>query len=239
MTFFKKDKNIVDITNGDILNDMPLKKDPAGDFLYFLWDLIKTGAIVFIVAFSIRYFLVQPFIVEGSSMLPNFVDKEYLLAEKFNYFINEPRRGDVIIFRYPKNPSTNFIKRVIALPGETVEIENNKITIINDSHSNGVTLDESAYLDKNVNTFTQIKGKFTQTLGPDEYFVMGDNREHSSDSREWGVLPKSYIIGRAWLTLKPFDKFGIHKRLSSDKVSLITRSKQFTDLRSSKDLLTI
>ncbi len=210
---FDKNKNINIVSNGETLNDMPAKKDPTGDFLYFLWDLVKTGVIVFIIAFSIRYFLIQPFIVEGGSMLPNYVDKEYLLAEKFNYFFSLPKRGDVIIFKYPKNPTTNFIKRVIALPGETVEIENSKIKIFNTEHPNGTYLDESAYLASNVKTLTQTKEKFTTTLGPDEFFVMGDNREHSSDSREWGILPKSNIIGRAWLTLKPFNKFGIQKRV--------------------------
>ncbi len=225
---FKKDKNIDEISNGETLNDMPVKKDPTGDFLYFIWDLVKTGIIVFIIAFSIRYFLVQPFIVEGSSMLPNFVDKEYLLAEKLNYLIGSPRRGDVVIFRYPKNPTTNFIKRVIALPGETVEIEDSKIKIINSEHTDGIYLDESIYLASNIKTLTSTREKFTMTLGPDEYFVMGDNREHSSDSREWGKLPKSNIIGRAWLTLKPFNKFGTQKRISYQDLSMANKMLEFT-----------
>ncbi len=211
--FFKNTKKIEEISNGEMLNDIPLKKDPAGDFLMFIWDLIKTGVIVFIIAFSIRYFLIQPFIVEGGSMLPNFIDQEYLLAEKLHYFIGEPNRGDVVIFKYPNNPTTNFIKRVIALPGETIEIENSQIKIINQEHPSGVILNESAYLASNVKTLTQSREKFSKKLGQDEYFVMGDNREHSSDSREWGILPKTNIIGRAWLTLKPLDKFGVQKKI--------------------------
>lgn len=218
---FGNKKKIEDITNGEMLNDMPLKKDPSGDFLLFVWDLLKTGAIVFVIAFSIRYFLIQPFIVEGGSMLPNFIDKEYLLAEKLEYFVGEPKRGDVIIFKYPNNPTTNFIKRVIALPGESIEIQNSQIKIINKDHPEGVVLNESAYIPSNVKTLTQTKDKYVKTLGEDEFFVMGDNREHSSDSREWGVLPKANIIGKAWLTLKPFDKFGIHKRVIFSDLSAI------------------
>lgn len=211
--FFKNNRKIEEISNGEMLNDIPLKKDPAGDFLMFIWDLVKTGVIVFIIAFSIRYFLIQPFIVEGGSMLPNFIDQEYLLAEKLHYFIGEPSRGDVVIFKYPNNPTTNFIKRVIALPGETIEIENSQIKIISQEHPTGVILNESAYLASNVKTLTQSRERFSKKLGQDEYFVMGDNREHSSDSREWGILPKANIIGRAWLTLKPLDKFGVQKRI--------------------------
>ncbi|OQB06431.1 MAG: Signal peptidase I P [bacterium ADurb.Bin212] len=218
MIFGKKNK-IEEVTNGEMLNNMPLKKDPSGDFLLFVWDLLKTGVIVFVIAFSIRYFLIQPFIVEGGSMLPNFIDKEYLLAEKLEYFVGEPKRGDVIIFKYPNNPTTNFIKRVIALPGESIEIQNSQIKIINKEHPQGVILNESAYIPSNVKTLTQTKDKYAKTLGEDEFFVMGDNREHSSDSREWGVLPKANIIGKAWLTLKPFDKFGIHKRVDFTNLS--------------------
>lgn len=216
---FRK-KEITEINNGDMLNDMPIKKDPTGDFLYFLWDLIKTGVIVFLIAFSIRYFLIQPFIVEGSSMMPNYIDKEYLLAEKLSYFLSTPRRGDVVIFRYPNNPSTNFIKRVIGLPGETVEIEDSVITVINREHPSGVKLVEGSYLSSDIKTLTDARGKYSKTLAPDEYFVLGDNREHSSDSREWGILPKTNIIGRAWLTLKPLDKFGVQKRVDYNGLSM-------------------
>lgn len=220
---FRK-KQISETNNGEVLNDMPMKKDPAGDFLYFLWDLVKTGVIVFAIAFAIRYFLVQPFIVEGGSMMPNFVDKEYLLAEKFDYFVGSPKRGDVVIFRYPNNPSVNFIKRIIGLPGETVKIEDSTITVINSEHPKGITLQEGVYLSSTVKTLTNANGQFEKTLGSNEYFVLGDNREHSSDSREWGILPRENIIGRAWLTLKPFDMFGLQKRIDYSQLSLITSS---------------
>lgn len=196
-----------DSINSEMLNDLPLQHDPVKDFFYFVWDLVKTGVIVFIVAFLIRYFLIQPFIVDGGSMMPSYVDQEYLLAEKLSYTISSPKRGDVIIFKYPNNPTINYIKRVIGLPGETVEISNNQIRIINTSHPSGVVLDES-YISKSIKTLTGSDKKIVATVPNDSYFVMGDNREHSSDSREWGNLPRANIVGRSWLTVKPLDRFG-------------------------------
>jgi len=205
--------------NSELLNDLPLEHNPTKDFLYFLWDLIKTGVVVFLIAFSIRHFLIQPFIVDGGSMLPTLIDDEYLLAEKLSYLMGEPKRGDIIIFKYPKNPTNNYIKRVIGLPGETVEIDDNKVTIRTHKDATGEILDET-YLPSNTQTLSPDQKKITLTLDDGEYFVMGDNREHSSDSREWGVMPEENIIARAWLTIKPLDKFGIHKRLSYPEISL-------------------
>lgn len=205
------DKNL----NSEELNNLEVENNPAKDFGYFLLDLLKTGVIVFIIAFALRYFAVQPFIVDGESMMPNFVNNEYLLAEKISYSTGTPKRGDVTVFRYPKNPSVSYIKRIIGLPGETVKIENNIVTIINSSNTNGINLDED-YIPAGTLTLASgtETGSFTATLGENEYFVMGDNRQHSSDSREWGVLPKANIIGRAWLTITPTEKFGLQKRIS-------------------------
>lgn len=205
--------------SGEVLNDLPLENDPVKDFFYFVWDLVKTGIVVFVIAFLIRYFLIQPFIVEGSSMLPNYVDQEYLLAEKLTFSLSAPKRGDVVIFKYPNNPSVNYIKRVIGLPGETVEISNNQVTIINKDHPNGVILNES-YLPGSTQTLTADNKKFSSTVSENSYFVMGDNREHSSDSREWGLLPRANILGRAWLTVKPLDRFGIDHRVDYDNISM-------------------
>lgn len=207
--------------NGDELNEMKIDKSPSKDFLYFVWDLLKTGIIVFIIAFCIRYFLIQPFIVEGGSMLPNYVDQEYLLVEKFNYMIGQPKRGDVVVFKYPLNPSTNFIKRIIGLPGETVEINDNMIKIINKDHPDGVYLDEYKYISRDIKTLVADKNGLKVTLDQNSYFVLGDNREHSSDSREWGVLPRENITGRAWLIIKPLDRFGVQHRLEYEGLSIL------------------
>jgi len=199
--------------NSEMLNDLPLQHDPAKDFFYFIWDLVKTGVIVFIIAFLIRYFLIQPFIVDGGSMMPNYVNQEYLLAEKLSYALSTPKRGDVIVFKYPNNPTINYIKRVIGLPGETVEIADNQVKIVNNDHPGGIILDES-YIPKGAKTLTGNDKKFTTAIPSDGYFVMGDNREHSSDSREWGILPEANIVGRSWLTVKPLDRFGFQRHVS-------------------------
>ena len=211
--------------NNETLDKFSVENNPGRDFLSFVWDLLKTGIIVFLIAFAVRYFLIQPFIVEGNSMMPNYVDKEYLLIEKLSYSIGQPKRGDVIVFKYPNNPSTNFIKRIIGLPGETVEIEDNIVRIKNSVHREGVIIDEYGYLGQGIETYPPNKEIFSITLDSESYFVMGDNREHSSDSREWGTLPKLNIIGRAWFTIKPLDHFGVNKRVKYNELSLIFREK--------------
>lgn len=199
--------------NSETLNNLPPENNPSRDFLSFIWDLLKTFVIVFVIAYAIRYFLVQPFVVEGASMLPNFEDKEYLLAEKISYSFSEQKRGDVVIFSPPTNPQVNYIKRIIGLPGETIKIANNQVTIINNENPSGVVLNEN-YLQKGVKTYPpDNKDLFQIKIPDDSYFVMGDNREHSSDSREWGALPSVNIIGRTWLIIKPLDRFGIQKRV--------------------------
>lgn len=220
-----EDKNIVDEpyrdlnANNEQLNTLEVENNPTRDFLYFIYDLLKTGIIVFLIAFCLRYFAVQPFIVDGESMMPNFVNNEYLLAEKISYIVGQPKRGDAIIFRYPGNPSINYIKRIIGLPGETVIISDNKVRIINNENPKGLTLSEK-YIAPSTLTLAPDNNRFEKTLGADEYFVLGDNRQHSSDSREWGVLPKTNIIGRAWLTVVPLDKFGIQKRITYSGMNL-------------------
>ncbi|HOX40642.1 MAG TPA: signal peptidase I [bacterium] len=201
-------------TNQNILNELgPERTNPSGDFFEFIKDLIKTGLIVFILAFALRYFVIQPYIVEGESMMPNYYNREYLLAEKVSYLIGEPKRGDVTIFKYPKNPSVSYIKRIIGLPGETIKISNNQVIVVNKENPTGKILNES-YIPKENRTNTYEGNSFEKTLNENEYFVLGDNREHSSDSREWGVLPKTNISGRAWVTLYPTDRISIHQRVT-------------------------
>lgn len=205
----------------DLSNEV--ESNPARDFWEFVVDLLKTGVIVFIIAFLLRYFVVQPYIVDGESMMPTYHNNEYLLAEKISYVTGEPKRGDVVIFRYPKNPSVNYIKRIIGLPGEKIAISDNAVTVYNNDHPNGVVLDES-YLPTGTKTETYGETVFKKTLSEGEYFVMGDNREHSSDSREWGVLPRENILGRSWVTLVPFNRAAIHRRISYPELSeLLTR----------------
>lgn len=168
--------------------------------LYFLWDLTKVVIISLAVIIPVRYYLMQPFFVQGNSMVPNFQTKDYLIIDELTYRFREPQRGDVIVFKYPKDPSQYFIKRIIGLPGEHIEVTNGQVII-----NNEIYLDESSYLPNKVATVR----KTTQTLNPEEYFMMGDNRAVSLDSRTWGPLEEKYIIGKVWLRALPFSEFQI------------------------------
>lgn len=170
----------------------------------FLWDTLKVAVIALVLAGVVRYFLIQPFFVEGSSMEPNFKNGEYLLIDEVSYYFKSVERGEVTVFHYPLDTSKYYIKRIIGLPGETVEIKNGKVAIYNSASPEGFAIDES-YLPKNLITGGQIKKK----LGNDEYFVLGDNRSVSSDSRYWGVLPKNDIIGRVWVRAWPIDRMAV------------------------------
>lgn len=173
--------------------------------LSFLWETAKIVIISLAIIIPIRYFLFQPFFVRGASMEPNFEDNEYLIIDEISYRFNQPERGDVIIFRYPRDPSQFYIKRIVGLPGETITIKDGEITISNEKNPRGVILEED-YLSEQ-NEFTP--GNLEMELDQNDYFVLGDNRRSSSDSRKWGAVPRHYIIGRAWIRAWPFSKFGV------------------------------
>lgn len=175
--------------------------------LSFIWETAKIVIIALAIIIPIRYFLFQPFFVRGASMEPNFEDGEYLIINEIEYRFHEPARGDVIVFRYPNDPSQFYIKRVIGLPSETVKIENGKVIISNENDPAGFILSEPYLSDEN--KFTS--GNIDVQLDENEYFVLGDNRSASSDSRRWGLLPRHYIIGKAWLRAWPFNKVEILK----------------------------
>ncbi|MBI4021815.1 MAG: signal peptidase I [Candidatus Andersenbacteria bacterium] len=171
----------------------------------FFWELIKVFLLAMAIIVPIRYFLVQPFFVRGASMEPNFLDGEYLVVDELSYRLREPRRGEVIVFQFPNNPSQFFIKRIVGLPGEHVIIEDNQILIKSERYPSGVVLDEAQYLP----TDNPTRGSVSVTLGENEYFVLGDNRSASSDSRAWGALGDDDIIGRAWIRAFPVERFGV------------------------------
>lgn len=168
----------------------------------FFTELLKFVLIAAAIVFPIRLFIAQPFIVSGASMDPTFRNGQYLIVDEISYRLQEPDRGDVIIFRYPKNPKEFFIKRIIGLPEETVSIKGDIITITKKDGST-VSLSEP-YVTNHGNGSTE-----SHQLKADEYFVMGDNRPESSDSRVWGVLPRDNIIGRAFIRLLPVESAGI------------------------------
>ena len=169
----------------------------------FLWELIRVVLVAFAIMLVVRLFLAEPFIVSGSSMVPNFHNKEYLIINKLGYRLDEPRRGDVVVFKYPRDPSQYFIKRVIGLPGEKVQIREGRVVVFNLENPDGIVMDEP-YL-KNVVTSASDE---LVALASDEYYVLGDNRPQSSDSRVWGALPKNLIVGKAWLRVFPLPEFG-------------------------------
>ena len=179
-------------------NELKINNGEKGikKYLSFAWELLKIGLIALVIVMPIRYFLFQPFIVKGESMMPNFKSGDYLIIDEISYRLSDPARGDVIVFKYPKDTSQKFIKRIIGLPGETVDIENSKVSIIKDGKTSA--LDEK-YLSDTLKTY----GDVNIVLGSDEYFVLGDNREYSFDSRSWGVVPRENIIGKAFLRIFP------------------------------------
>lgn len=170
-----------------------------------IFEIIRVLIISLAVVLPIRYFIVQPFIVRGASMEPNFYDKEYLIIDEASYYFREPARGDTIVFRYPRNPSQYFIKRIIALPGETIEIRDGAVTISRPENLEGFVLDES-YLDQET---PSTHPAMEMALQENEFFVLGDNRDFSSDSRIWGPLKREFIIGRALFRAWPLYRFGV------------------------------
>ncbi|MDD5341341.1 MAG: signal peptidase I [Patescibacteria group bacterium] len=176
-------------------------------FADFFVEIVKVVIISLAIIIPIRYFLIQPFYVKGASMEPNFHDHEYLIINEIGYRLEQPSRGDVVVFRYPKDPSQYFIKRIIGLPGEKVKIKDNKVYIYNEKYPGGIALNEEVYLPED--TQTTYFGKSEFDLGTDEYFVMGDNREASLDSRRFGPVPRRLIIGDTWVRGWPFDKITV------------------------------
>lgn len=171
----------------------------------FFWELIKVFLVAIVIIVPIRYFLIQPFFVRGASMEPNFLDGEYLVIDELSYRFREPRRGEVIVFRFPENPSQFFIKRIIGLPGDTVTIQSGQVSISNAQYRHSVLLDESPYLAADART----SGHVSYQLGPDDFFVLGDNRAASSDSRNWGKLERDLIVGRVWVRAFPLERLGL------------------------------
>ena len=157
-------------------------------------------AIVIVV--PIRLFVAQPFVVDGESMHPTFENGDYLIVDELTYHLEAPQRGDVIVFRYPGDTKIFYIKRIIGLPGETIHINSGKVTITK-TNGSSLTLNEPYAVVEDA-TYT-----LNTTLGSDQYFVMGDNRPESSDSRVWGPLPTKDIIGRVFIRLLPPGGLGI------------------------------
>jgi len=173
-----------------------------GAVVLFIVEVFQIVIVSAAIVVPIRYFLIQPFNVKGASMEPNFYNDEYLIIDEISYRMREPVRGEIVVFRYPNDPSQFFIKRVIGLPGETVEVTDGKIVVYNETHPNGIVLQEPYLFGE------MTEGKKKAVLVQDEYWLMGDNRDESLDSRSFGQVKRTHLIGRVWVRGLPFSRIG-------------------------------
>lgn len=179
------------------------KQHARQETLAFIWETVKVVVISLAIIVPIRYFLIQPFFVKGASMEATFDDGNYILIDEISYRFRDPARGEVVVFRFPEDKSQFFIKRIIGMPEETLEIKNDQVTIQNKQRPEGFVLHEK-YLSAGEHTVGDLRIK----LNPNEYFVMGDNRLRSSDSRRWGSVNRSLITGRVFFRAWPIGNFG-------------------------------
>ncbi len=171
------------------------------------FDVIESVVVALSIFVVVYLFLVQPHQVKGASMDPTFHDGEYILTDKIGYRMHPPERGDVIVFKAPRNPDFDYIKRIIATPGDTVSIQDGSVYVNDQKLAENYIQSETIILPgQYIKESQQIK------LNNDEYFVLGDNRSHSSDSRQWGTVPRKDIIGKAFFRYFPFTKFGLIKK---------------------------
>lgn len=161
----------------------------------FLREVLPLALFALIIVVPIRLFVFQPFIVQGASMHPTFETSDYLIIDELTYNFRAPERGEVVVFKYPKDKTKYFIKRIVGLPGETLEIEGGKVFTTNNSETRTLIIEDYVGSDSS--------GYLRTTLADNEYFVMGDNRDASSDSRSWGPVAGDLIIGRPYLRLLP------------------------------------
>lgn len=168
-------------------------------------DALKYIFIALVVVIPIRAYVAQPFIVQGNSMYPTLHNHEYLIVNEMVKLTQDYRRGDVVILHYPNDPSRYFVKRVIGLPGETVSFDGTEVTISGPMHEKAFTLSEPYVAESQ-----RKNDHLSRTLSNDEFFVCGDNRSQSSDSRIWGPVPRNYMDGRALVRLFPFSTVGIN-----------------------------
>ena len=209
MDDIKKEENVV--------TKIPTKSQSIKDFIK---ETLYIVVLSLVIVLPIRTFVAQPYIVSGASMDNTYQDGNYLIVDEISYRFQEPKRGEVIVFKTPpkglelQNVSLTkpiyYIKRIIGLPGETVEINGDQVKIFNKENPDGKIITEPyIHIDKLIpSSFSNMKLK--TTLGAGEYFVMGDNRHNSSDSRLWGIMPRANIVGKTLFRLFPFNEISIN-----------------------------
>jgi len=191
------------------IDNLNLEEDKTESFKDFVFEMIKVLIVSLIIIVPIRAYVVQPFYVDGASMEPNFHDGEYLIVDEISYRFKEPERGDIVIFHPPDNPKVYYIKRIIGMPNEVVDIKNGEIKIYESDSPDALIIDESDYLTKDY--LLRPSEKYHVKLGEGEYYLMGDNRPNSLDSRRLGPISESHIKGKVALRAFPFDKFTVIK----------------------------
>lgn len=174
--------------------------------LKILADLLYNIAVIVVIVGFIRYTLISPFQVNGSSMIPNLQNAEFLMVDKLSYYLHEPERGDVVVLVPPQDTELYYVKRIIGLPGEKVEFLDGQIIIHNQEHPEGFKLNEPYLSAENQKTYWPTHENKIIDVLPENYFVMGDNRRASNDSRAWGLLNKHNIEGRAWFVFLPVNQ---------------------------------
>ena len=169
-----------------------------------IFDFLKTLVFSLLLVVFIRFFIISPFSVKGKSMEPSFYEGEYLIVDEISYRFKDFKRGDVIVLKYKDKQGISefLIKRIVGLPGEEVIISNGKVLIKNEENPDGYYLEED-YLSENIETFGNIK----ELVSEDNYFILGDNRPNSLDSRYFGSILKDQIVGRVFFRGFPFDRF--------------------------------
>lgn len=163
--------------------------------LWAIFEVAETVIIAVAAVFVIRAFVAQPFLVSGASMEPSFFNGDYLLIDELAYRVRSPERGEVVVFRYPGDHKSYYIKRIIGLPGEHVEIKNDVVTVLS---GEGRKVLHEEYLQGN-----KTNGSIETVLGTNEFFVMGDNRSFSFDSRSWGPIKTDELVGLVRFRLWP------------------------------------
>lgn len=187
---------------------VPLEESKKSKTKAIIREIVIFGIIAFGIVLPFRMFIAEPYIVSGASMDPTFQTGHYLIVDKISYIFDEPKRDSVVVFKFPKTANVpaengrNLIKRIIGLPGDTVTSYGDTVKITNAENPEGFVIDQSYVTHK-------MPSSFSVTLKDQEYFVMGDNRKESYDSRSWGILPRKDIIGRPILRLLPLTKIGI------------------------------
>ena len=199
----KKKKSEVSSVKKEAEEDLEIVGEMERGLLYraglFFLELVKIAILSGITIGVVRYFLFKPFYVKGQSMEPSFYEKDYLIIDEITYRFREPARGEVVVFQSPTTDKDYYLKRIVGLPNERVKVENNKVIVYNLENPQGIVVEE-LYLEE------ITPGSIMKSLGSDQYFVMGDNRVASYDSRRFGPIDKENIVGRAWFRGWPFTR---------------------------------